>query len=112
VLKDRIVQIVLPVTVNPIDNIVPCSEGQDSAVCFAGYCQLYQYNCNVWRRAGFTCMFCFLLSILSIQLYRVLKGRFQMDVLLVTVNTINTIVPFAERKVSAGYSAGYCQSYQ
>ena len=51
-------------------------------------------------------MFCWLLSILSIQLYRVLKNGFQLLVLPVTVNPINTIVPCAEGQGSAAYSAG------
>jgi hypothetical protein len=57
-------------------------------------------------------MFCLLLSILSIQFYRVLECRIQLHVVLVTVNPINTIVTYAGGQISAECSAGYCQSYQ
>jgi hypothetical protein len=66
VLKDSFQLHVLLPTVNPINTIVPCAEGEI-----------------------FSCMFCWLLSILSIQFYLVLKGMFQLHVLLVTVNPIN-----------------------
>jgi hypothetical protein len=46
-------------------------------------------------------MFCWLMSILSIELYRLLKGSFQLHVLLVIFNPINTIVPCPLGQVSA-----------
>ena len=107
--KDRVHLHVLPVTVNPINTIVPCTNGQVSAASAAGYCQSYQYNCTVWFRTGFSCMFCMLLSILSIQLYRLGKDRYQLHVLQVSVNPITTIVPCAEGQVPAACSACYCQ---
>jgi len=103
---------VLLVTVNPIYTIVPCGEGQVSAACSASYCQSYQYNCTVCCWTGFSCMFCRLLSLLSIQFYHVPKDRFQLHVLPVIVNPINTIIPCAEGQGSAACSAGYCHYYQ
>jgi hypothetical protein len=102
----------LMVTVNPINKFIPCAEGNFSGVCCDRYFQSYKYNCTVCWRIGFSCKFCRLLSILSIQLYLVLKDRFQLHVLLVSVNHINPILPCAEWQVSAGYSAVYCQTYQ
>jgi len=112
VLMDRFQLHLRLVTVNPINTIVPCGLGQESAACSACYCQYYQYNCIVWWKTGFTCMFCQLLSILSIQLYRVLMDRFQLHLRLVTVNPINTIVPCGLGQDSAACSACYCQYYQ
>jgi len=80
-------------------------------------------------------MICRLVSIISIQLYRVLKDRNQLEDLLVTVNPIITIVPCqkgtfqlhvllvnvnlnnnilwcVEGQDSAACSECYCQSYQ
>ena len=80
-------------------------------------------------------MFHRLLSILSIKLNRVLKGRIKLHVLLVivnpinkilpcaegqdcadflpvTVNPIDKIVPCSEGQDSAACFADYCQSYQ
>jgi hypothetical protein len=107
VLRDRIQLHDLPVTVNHINTIEPCAEGQESAGRSAGYCQSYYYNCTVSRRAHFNCMFCWLMSILTIKFYGVLKVRIQLHVLNVTVNPINVIIPCAEGKISAGCSVDY-----
>ena len=108
VLKLRSKVHVLPVTVNLIKIILPFAEGQVPAACSAGYCHSSYYNYNACWRTGCSLMFCWLLSILSIQLYRVLKDRFQLHVQPVSVNPINTIVPCAEGQVSAACSAGFC----
>ena len=111
VLKERFQLHVLLVTANPINTIVPCAEGLVSAACSAGYCKYYQYNYTVCWRTIFRWMFCWLLSILLIQKYRVQKGMFQLVNLLVTANPINKCLPCAEGYVSAACFACYCQSF-
>ena len=111
-LKDRIQLPVLPVTVKTINEIVPFAEAQDSTACFSSYCQSYQCNFTVCWRTEFSCTFCWLLLIISMKFYRVLKDRFQLHILVVTVNPINTNIPCAEGQVSAACFASYCESYQ
>ena len=82
VLKERLQLNILHITVNLINTILPCAEGQGSAACSAGHSKSYQYNCT-----------------------RVLKGRIQLYVLPVTVNPINTIVPYALGQFSSACSA-------
>ena len=64
-----------------------------------------------WR-IGFSCIFFWLLSIITIQLYRVLKDSLLLHVLLDSVKPINKIEPPADGQVSAAYTAGFRESYK